>query len=186
MNADVCSVIAFAVGSGWFLYISRKSLRVVRSHGFYRFFAFEAMLAMVLVNRPLWFVAPCSTSQIVSWILLTLSLILAGLGLYEIRVAGRPSSQRKDDTLFSFEKTLHLVTSGIYRYVRHPMYSSLLFLAWGTFLKDLSWLSVFLVIVTSLFLFATAKADEVECVRYFGSAYDQYKSRTKMFVPYLF
>jgi len=37
-----------------------------------------------------------------------------------------------------------------------------------------------------LFLFATAKADEAECIRFFGSSYQAYMKQTKMFVPFLF
>jgi len=36
------------------------------------------------------------------------------------------------------------------------------------------------------FLLATAKAEEVENVRYFGAAYQTYMQRTKMFIPFVF
>jgi protein-S-isoprenylcysteine O-methyltransferase Ste14 len=186
MATGTLILIIFAVSTCGFLCISRKSLRVIRSHGFYRFFAFEAILALVLVNSPFWFSAPFSIPHVISWILLVTSLILLGLGVYMIRVVGKPGSQRQDATLLSFEKTSHLVTSGIYRYVRHPLYSSLLFLAWGAFLKDLTWASVCLVVAATVFLVATARADEAECLQYFGTSYQEYMSRTKMFVPYLF
>jgi len=55
-----------------------------------------------------------------------------------------------------------LVTEGIYRYIRHPMYSSLLLLAWGVFFKSFSWAALVLVLVATLALFATAKAEEAE------------------------
>jgi protein-S-isoprenylcysteine O-methyltransferase Ste14 len=32
---------------------------------------------------------------------------------------------------------------------------------------------------------ATARADEAECVRYFGQPYREYMKRTRMFVPWL-
>jgi len=186
MDSGILKLILFAVISGWLLSISWKSLRVARSHGFYRFFAWEAILALILINSGIWFSDPLSILQIVSWAFLLVSLLLLGQGLYLIRIAGKPSSQRQDDTLLSFEKTSALVTSGIFRYIRHPLYGSLLFLAWGVFLKELNWYSVCLVVVATLLLVATAKADEVECVRYFGSAYEEYMRRTKMFVPLLF
>ena len=37
------------------------------------------------------------------------------------------------DETFKFEQTGHLVTAGIYRYIRHPLYSALLLLAWPLF-----------------------------------------------------
>jgi protein-S-isoprenylcysteine O-methyltransferase Ste14 len=86
----------------------------------------------------------------------------------------------------TFEKTTVVVTSGIYRYIRHPLYSSLLFLAWGTFLKDVTILSSAVVVIATFFLVATAKADEAECIQFFGSAYENYMTHTRMFVPLLF
>ena len=186
MDSGTLRLVLFAVISGWLFYVSRRSLHLARSHGFYRFFAWEAILALILVNSHVWFSDPLSILHIVSWTLLLMSLILLGQGIYLIRVAGNPGSQRQDRTLFSFEKTSTLVTSGIYRYIRHPLYGSLLYLAWGVFLKEVTWYSACLVFGATLCLVATAKADEAECVRYFGSSYEEYLSRTKMFVPLLF
>ena len=186
MDSGTLRLTLFAVASCWLVCISRKSLRAARSHGFYRFFAWEAIVALILINSRVWFFDPFSILQILSWLFLIVSLFLLGLGMYLLRVAGKPSNQRQDHTLLSFEKTSTLVTSGIYRYIRHPLYGSLLFLAWGAFLKELTWYSVCLVVVATMCLVATAKADEAECVRYFGLCYKEYMSRTKMFVPFLF
>ena len=185
MSGGVLRLVLFAAISGGLLRLSWKALRVVGSHGFYRFFAWEAILALIVINSRTWFSDPWSLLQIVSWSLLLVSLVMLGLGLHLI-VAGKPTSRRQDETLLSFEKTTALVTTGIYRQVRHPLYGSLLFLAWGAFLKGTAWYSVCLVVVATLCLVATAKADEAECVRYFGSPYEQYMKRTRMFVPWLF
>jgi protein-S-isoprenylcysteine O-methyltransferase Ste14 len=86
----------------------------------------------------------------------------------------------------SFEKTTALVTTGIYRYIRHPHYSSLLFLDWGIFFKAPSWPGAFLALAASLLLVATARADEAECMRFFGPPYQEFMKQTRMFVPFLF
>jgi protein-S-isoprenylcysteine O-methyltransferase Ste14 len=185
MDAGIIKFFLFGIVSGCLLYLSRASLRVVRSHGFYRFFAWEMILALILVNSGKWFSHPLSSLQIMSWIFLILSILLLWNGLYMIRSIGKPNEQRQDSTLLTFEKTSVLVTSGIYRYIRHPLYSSLLFLAWGVFLKDVTWLSVCLVAVATICLALTGKADEAECIRYFGSSYKEYISHTKMFIPFL-
>ena len=166
-------------------YVSRASVRVVGSHGFYRFFAWEAITALILLNIDMWFFHPLSLLQIISWILLLVSLVWLWNGYNMIRSMGKPSEQRQDSTLFTLEKTSVLVTSGIYKYIRHPLYSSLLFLAWGTFLKDMTWPSVCLITGTTGCLVLTAKADEAECIRYFGSSYEDYMSHTKMFIPFI-
>ncbi len=116
---------------------------------------------------------------------MTVSLLFLWQGLSLILRVGKPSTDREDETLLRFEKTSVLVTEGLYRYIRHPLYGSLLFLAWGAFLKHPDWYSECLVVVATIFLIATAKAEETECIRHFGSPYVEYMSRTKMFVPYL-
>jgi protein-S-isoprenylcysteine O-methyltransferase Ste14 len=62
----------------------------------------------------------------------------------------------------------------------------LLFLAWGIFFKAPTWLGALLASATTLFLVATARADETECVCFFGPAYETYMKQTKRFVPFLF
>ncbi|MBK8044287.1 MAG: isoprenylcysteine carboxylmethyltransferase family protein [Haliscomenobacter sp.] len=79
-----------------------------------------------------------------------------------------------------------LVDSGIFRYLRHPLYASLLYLAWGILLKNPTpelWIVALLV---SGFLYLTARADEKECKAFFGQAYSDYMTRSKMFVPFVF
>ncbi len=183
MSSGTLRILLFVVISLWLAYVSRKSLRVAGSHGFYRFFAWEALVALVLLNIDVWFSDPLSIRQIISWIFLLVSLALLGAGVHFIRVAGNPSGDRQDATLYTFEKTSALVTSGIYAYIRHPLYGSLMFLAWGAFLKEVTWYSVGLASMATLFLVATAKADEAECIRFFGSSYKDYMRRTKMFIP---
>jgi len=84
------------------------------------------------------------------------------------------------------EATTRLVTKGIYQFIRHPLYASLLYLAWGIFFKSPSMLEGCMAVVTSVFLYATARADEAECMVKFGEEYTNYMHRTKMFVPFLF
>ena len=69
--------VLFLVFSAGIVLLSWKSLHNWRSHGFYRFFAFEAILALILLNIEYWFHQPFSVRQILSWLLLLLSLFLA-------------------------------------------------------------------------------------------------------------
>lgn len=177
----------FGVVSLLLVIVSWRSLRHPRSHGFYRFFAWEAILALFLLNAGFWFYRPFSWNQIIAWTLLIASLIPLILGIHALRTRGKPASQRESDpSLLAFEKTSTLVTTGIYRYIRHPMYSSLFLLAWGIFFKLPSIPGLALAITATAFLVATAKADENECTHFFGTSYVDYMKRTKMFIPRIF
>jgi protein-S-isoprenylcysteine O-methyltransferase Ste14 len=124
---------------------------------------------------------------LVSWFLLIASIVPLVLGVRSLAHQGGAGKHRQDEPeLLAFEKTTTLVDTGIYHYIRHPLYSSLLFLGWGIFFRIPSWPGVLLALSATLFLFATAKADEVECIRFFGPAYERYMKQTKRFVPFLF
>lgn len=183
MTARAVVFILATLAIAW---VSRSSLRRFRSHGFYRFFAWEAILALVLLNLDRWFYAPLSLPQIISWSLLTVSLILVVHGFQLLRLVAKSESERNDPALMGFEKTTELVTAGAYGYIRHPLYSSLLFLNWGAFFKHPSWPGGLLAVIATLFLTLTAKVEEAENVRFFGEAYQNYMTQTKMFVPFFF
>ncbi len=178
--------ILFLVGSAGLVYVSRASLPQVTAHGFYRFFAWEAILALILLNLEHWIADPFSLRQIISWLCLIASIFLLIHGFSLLRLMGRPDDHRPNEGLYAVEKTTRLVTQGAYRWIRHPLYSSLLFLAWGTFLKWISWPGLLLVATATVFLLLTARAEEVENRKFFGSAYDEYQKHTRMFIPYFF
>ena len=178
--------IVFVVATAGIVYVSRASLLAPRSHGFYRFFAWEIILVLALVNLDHWFRDPFSWYQLISWPLLVISAFLLILGVRLLRQRGKPNPQRDDAPLVGLEKTTELVTTGIYRYIRHPLYSSLLFLAWGIFFKRPSWLGGLLALAATLLLVATARIEEAENIRYFGPSYEDYRQRSRMFIPFLF
>jgi protein-S-isoprenylcysteine O-methyltransferase Ste14 len=182
--------MVFVLGTAGLVYVSRDSLLVGRSrfrpHGFYRFLAWEAILALGLLNLDVWFHDPFTWHQIISWCLLMASAFLVIYGAILLMQLGRQDPARDDVPLVSIEKTTTLVTVGIYRYIRHPMYSSLLFLAWGVFFKAPSWIGSLLAMAATLALVVTARVEEAEDIRFFGAAYEEYMKRTKRFIPFLF
>ncbi len=166
--------------------LSWRTLFNIRSHGFYRFFSWECILYLFASNYRFWFDDPLSTSQIFSWILLIYSIFPVVAGSVQLKKAGKPDKSRDENALYGFEKTSELVDTGIYKYIRHPLYSSLLFLSWGIFLKNVTAVLFVVTLLSSIFLFLTAWFDEKECIQYFGKKYVVYMKRTKMFIPYLF
>ncbi len=170
--------ILFALATIIVLAFSRPSLRDPQAHGFFRFFAFECCLALVALHAGHWFRAPFSAHQMVSWALLIISAALAIHGFYLLRVIGSPRE--------GIEDTTRLVRVGAYKYIRHPLYASLLWLAWGTFFKEPSLLGGALAATATVFLVATARVEETENLQKFGAEYADYMGETRMFLPFLF
>ncbi len=167
------------------IWVSRRSLRYPTSHGFSRFFAFEAILALIVLNAPYWFRDPFGGRQLVSWLLLSVSLAFVAWGFVLLRRLGGFHPAAEASPAFEWESTGRMVTTGIYHYIRHPMYSSLLLLAWGALLKSVTATTLVLAAGASIALFATAKTEEAENLARFGEEYREYMMRTRRFVPFL-
>jgi len=179
--------VGFLVVSGLLVAVSWRSLGRPSAHGFPRFFAWEAIAALFFLNVTSWFVEPFAWHQLIAWALLFGCLVPVLWGSVLLARRGKPTATRgaAAPTLLAFEKTSRLVTSGIYRYIRHPLYASLLGLAWGIFFKRPSLEGGALATAATGFLFWTARNDEAECRAVFGEAYEQYMQHSKRFIPFV-
>jgi protein-S-isoprenylcysteine O-methyltransferase Ste14 len=171
-------LIIFLFVSIFFVYFSWSYLTRFRTYQFYRFFVWEFILILFIQNWRTWFHDPFAWNQWISWILLLISLFLLLAGIYYLHNFGKP--------IDSVEMTSILVDNGIYKYIRHPLYSSMLFLTWGIFFKSPSIIEFFLSLLIFLFINATAREDEKASLTKFGSDYIAYMSNTKRFIPYLY
>ena len=183
--------ILFVLVSIVLIAVSWRPLRERQSHGFFRFFAWEALAALILLNLPAWFRNPFSVLQIISWLLLFGSIFMAVHGFWLLKQVGKPQPSPKNVSPefaanYAFENTSTLVTIGAYRTIRHPMYSSLLLLGMGTYLKDVSIFATLLLGVEIIFLYLTARIEEKENLVRFGESYAGYMKGTRMFIPFIF
>ena len=185
VNAAMVQLILFILASIVIFLLSRRSMRSKGHHGFYRFFAFEAVTLQLVLNLPYWFVNPFSWTQCISWLLLCLSIPLVLSGFSLLRKAANAGTRRDGNANFSFENTGRLVTTGPYRLIRHPMYASLLLLTWGSFFKKPSIFGALVSSAASAFLALTAKTEERENIKTFGKEYRSYMKTSRMFIPYL-
>ncbi len=156
----------------WFL-----SLRYKRYHAIARFFAFESVFILVLLNLKVWFKDPFSPFQLVSWLLLILSVYVVIAGYLLLKRKGKPDS--------NFENTSLLVKSGIYGYIRHPLYLSIFLLGTGVMLKDPQPAQLVLGVINLFAVFITARIEEKEMIVKFGDDYRMYMNETKMFIPFI-
>ena len=145
---------------------------------FTRFLAFECLLSLIFLNASAWFKNPFSIQQIISWTLLVTSFMLAAHGFFLLKRRGHPEGDLEDTTV--------LITSGAYKYIRHPLYTSLLIFGLGAFIKNPSWLGVLLVGLTILGVTLTAIREETHNIARFGEEYLSYMENTKRFIPYLY
>ena len=118
------------------------------------------------------------------------SLILAAIGalLFACGIAlavwarlhlgrnwGMPTTQRAEP---------ELVTSGPYRFVRHPIYTGLLTAILGTALVN-NLLGLIVVAVLLAYFYYSGTVEERNLAVAFPKAYPEYRSRTKMLIPFL-
>jgi methanethiol S-methyltransferase len=78
-----------------------------------------------------------------------------------------------------------LVTTGIYRYIRHPQYTGFYMITFGMMCE---WATLPLIILYCLLLalyYKLAKTEEADIEKEFGKEYVDYKKTTKMFIPYI-
>ncbi|MBN2413724.1 isoprenylcysteine carboxylmethyltransferase family protein [candidate division KSB1 bacterium] len=179
-------IIFFVLSSLFVVLVSWRTLHNPNSHGFYRFFAFEGILVLLFLNIPYWIRDPFSPLQILSWILLFGSIPFVFQGFILLGKRGNANINGKREENFNFENTTRLVTTGIYKYIRHPLYSSLLLLAWGAYLKHISLIATLVILLTTLCLVLTAKMEERENIAYFGESYLEYIKKSRMFIPFIF
>lgn len=111
-----------------------------------------------------------------------IALWVLGLGvaiwarLYIGRNWGMPMTERVDP---------ELVTTGPYRYVRHPIYSGVILALVGTALAvGLYWLIA--AVGVSVYFIYSATVEEHNLVREFPATYPAYRNSTKMLIPFIF
>lgn len=108
-------------------------------------------------------------------------VFLSGLGLavwariYLGRNWGMPMTQKDEP---------ELVTSGPYRFVRHPIYSGILLAILGTALAtNIYWLVA--LGVMGIYFVYSARVEERMLTTSFPAAYPSYRAKTKMLIPFV-
>jgi protein-S-isoprenylcysteine O-methyltransferase Ste14 len=114
----------------------------------------------------------------------TIGLILFAAGL-AFAVWARVHIGRNWGTPMSKKADPELVTSGPYRFVRHPIYSGILLAGVGTAVA-LSWSWLFVVALTGAYFIYSATVEERNLAAVFPDTYPAYRRSSKMLVPFIF
>ncbi len=177
-------ILVFFLGTLAIAASSFRHFSSPESYGFFRTLALLALWAVFVISLPWWFRNMLSARQVVSWILLATGLIIGISSLFLLLAA------RSHDTVTSgagpSSRPSHLVTSGPYRYVRHPFYASMILVAWGLVVQSGSWLAALSALLATGLLYLSARAEEDANLDRFGMEYEKYMAATRMFVPGLF
>jgi len=119
--------------------------------------------------------------QIVRW----LGLILCGLGFmvsYWARIAlGRMYSAEA-----TIQKNHQLVTTGPFRYIRHPVYLGILCFVLGLSFLFRSWIGLVATMAIVAGLLFRIRDEEALLHKEFGSQWEMYCQRSWRFIPYLY
>jgi protein-S-isoprenylcysteine O-methyltransferase Ste14 len=111
-----------------------------------------------------------------------LVLFFLGLGL---AIWARLHIGRNWGTPMSQKDEPELVSSGPYRFVRHPIYSGILLAGLGTAV-GLSWAWLIAVILAGAYFVYSATVEERYLTERFPDQYPAYRHSTKMLVPFIF
>lgn len=125
---------------------------------------------------------PFSSDSLIQYI--GFILFLSGLTI-SITARKRLDSNWTHAYEYQIKRNHSIVTEGIYRYIRHPIYTSTIFMLLGTQLIVESYL-VICVIIAVFICYYWGKREEKILIEHFGITYKNYMKKTKMFIPYLF
>ncbi len=113
------------------------------------------------------------TGQIAALVLLVVGVLqtdtLSFIGLRQLVEGKEPPSK--------------MVTHGLYRWVRHPLYTAGLLFIWLT--PVMSQNALIVILAATLYIVVGAFFEERKLVREFGAAYAAYKATTPMLIPRL-
>ena len=107
----------------------------------------------------------------ISNFLITLSLIIIVFSVKELWKSLSPMPRPKENS--------KLITSGIYRLFRHPMYYSLIIISFSFFIKSLTIYNLILSILLTFIISNKIKAEEEYLTKKFHS-YTSYKNEVKI------
>jgi protein-S-isoprenylcysteine O-methyltransferase Ste14 len=111
-------------------------------------------------------------------------LVLFAVGL-SFAVWARIHIGRNWGTPMSRKNEPELVTSGPYRFARHPIYTGILLAGVGTALA-LNWTWLTVAAVIGVYFIYSATVEERYLAEQFPDTYPAYRNSTKMLVPFVF
>ena len=114
---------------------------------------------------------------ITSWVLMFLSLLVGITALVNMKISNLNIVPNLKDNHI-------LITNGIYNYIRHPMYTSVILLCLALLLTNLNTINILIILILIIDLHLKANFEEKLLTQRFSN-YKQYKTQTFRFLPFL-
>ncbi|MEK9179236.1 MAG: isoprenylcysteine carboxylmethyltransferase family protein [Patescibacteria group bacterium] len=138
-----------------------------------------AIVVFQLIGLPI-FIAP--VSDIGLYIGFSMVLVGAFISIHARRILA-------DNWTHAFDyqvKIKHeLIISGIYKYIRHPIYTGMIVCFVGAEIVARSYLFIPLFIIMFLWAYFQGKSEERILRSHFGVQYEKYMTKSKMLIPFL-
>ncbi|MFT3901603.1 MAG: isoprenylcysteine carboxylmethyltransferase family protein [Niabella sp.] len=119
-------------------------------------------------------------TNLVGFIGLSISIIgaiIACISRYKLGKNWSLSVQRKENH--------QLIQDGVYKFVRHPIYTGLLLLFIGNAIIVGDYRAIIAVLIVFVSLWLKLKREEKLLTKTFGTEYTEYKNQSKALIPYL-
>ena len=102
-----------------------------------------------------------------TWFVIGLIIFLIGLVINTIATIN-----------FATTPMNELVTRGVYRYSRHPLYAALFLIYFSVGIASASWIFLLVTIMWAVLASISVKDEERYCLEKYGNAYREYMNRT--------
>ncbi len=154
-----------------------ENIKTGRVLVFLQFLIAAIVIALTLIENYLIPRQEITAVKIVSIVLIILAIaaVVAALITFKQRVTPNPVPL----------ETAKLRTNGIYGYIRHPMYLSVISFIVGLTFYERAYYSFFLNIIVVIFLAYKIKFEERQLEKHFPD-YKLYQSKTKKLIPFIY
>lgn len=127
-----------------------------------------------LVQQPSWM-------KNLGFFFIALGVVMLGVAFASFNVKeflGLKKEEHHSDT--------KLVTKGVYRYVRHPLYTGVFLLLPGVFLLRPTFSILLFVLITAIYIEIGSRLEEQKLIKIFGEDYVRYRNSVKRYFPFIY
>lgn len=121
-----------------------------------------------------------STGQFIGFILVIIGVVFSVLARITL------SSNWTHAFEYQIKKRHQLISTGVYNYVRHPIYTGMILAATGAELVAESYIYIPTLLGMFFWAYYQGKVEEKLLQKHFGKNYLKYKDKSKMLIPFIF